>query len=242
MVYFCEGGDQDKLDWFRVVNIAGVELAEQELRNAVYTGEWLTNAKSIFSKNNCAAYNLAKDYVKGVAIRQDILETALRWISKGEIERYMSLHQCDQNANELWTYFRNVVDWVKLTFTAYRKEMKDVNWGPLYDNFGKILHDTVALEARVQELMTDEDVTRKKGIYPYVLTGDERTLSIRAFPDSMKRGAYERQEGKCVRCGAMFELSGMEADHITPWKDGGRTIVENCQLLCRGCNRTKGST
>src|SRR3972149_364113 len=120
MIYFCEGTDKEKLDWFKIINIAGERLYDQELRNAVYTGTWLTNAKSIFSKSNCAAYLLSKDYVNGSPIRQEILETALSWISNGEIEKYMSIHQHDPNANDLWMYFRNVIEWVNLTFTTYR--------------------------------------------------------------------------------------------------------------------------
>src|SRR5688572_23942301 len=181
MVYFCEGNDKEKLDWFKIINIAGEKLTDQELRNAVYTGTWLTNAKSIFSKSNCAAYLLSKDYVNGSPIRQEILETALSWISKGEIEKYMSVHQHDPNANELWMYFKNVIEWVKLTFTVYRKEMKGVNWGALYDEFKDEILDTNKLEQEIQALMMDDDVTKKKGIYPYVLTRDEKHLNIRTF-------------------------------------------------------------
>jgi hypothetical protein len=129
MIYFCEGNDKEKLDWFKIINIAGEKLTDQELRNAVYTGEWLTHAKSIFSKTNCAAYLLAKDYVKGSPIRQEILQTALAWISNGDIEKYMSVHQSNPNANELWMYFQNVINWVTLTFGCpknHRKEMKGV--------------------------------------------------------------------------------------------------------------------
>lgn len=125
----------EKLDWFRIINIAGERLTDQELRNAVYTGPWLTSAKAIFSKSNCAAYLHSKDHVPGSPIRQEILETALGWKNKGEIEAYMSAHQHDPNANELWMYFKSVIDWVKLTFPKYRKEMKGVDWGVLYDRF-----------------------------------------------------------------------------------------------------------
>ena len=142
MIYFCEGNDREKLDWFRIINIAGMKLTDQELRNAVYTGPWLSHAKTIFSKSNCAAYLLAKDYVPGSPIRQELLETAIRWKSKGEIEKYMAEHQHDPNANALWTYFKSVIDWVKLTFPKYRKEMKGIDWGGLYDQFGSDTFDT----------------------------------------------------------------------------------------------------
>jgi len=241
MVYFCEGNDKEKLDWFEIVNIAGMKLTDQELRNAVYTGTWLTHAKSIFSKSNCAAYLLSQNYVNGSPIRQQILETALDWISDSEIRDYMSVHQHDQNANELWTYFQNVINWVTLTFTVYRKEMKGLDWGGLYKDFKDRMFDTSKLEQEIQALMIDEDVTSRKGIYPYVLTREEKYLSIRAFNDNQKRAAYERQEGICSKCGGHFELSGMEADHITPWCEGGKTIPENCQMLCRDCNRRKSN-
>jgi len=239
MVYFCEGNDKEKLDWFKIINIAGEKLTEQELRNAVYTGTWLTDAKSIFSKSNCAAYLLSKDSVNGSPIRQEILETALSWISNGEIEKYMSAHQHDPNANELWMYFRNVIEWVKLTFTTHRREMKGIGWGSLYDKFKDEMFDTKKLEQEIKALMIDDDVTAKKGIYPYVLTRNEKYLNIRAFSESQKRSAYERQKGICVKCGKRFELSEMEADHITPWHEGGKTSAENCQMLCKDDNRRK---
>jgi hypothetical protein len=239
MVYFCEGNDKEKLDWFKIVNIAGEKLYDQELRNAVYTGTWLTNAKLIFSKSNCAAYLLSKDYVKGSPIRQEILQTALSWISNGEIEKYMSTHQHDPNANELWTYFRNVIEWVKLTFTTYRREMKGIDWGSLYQKYKDEIFNTKKLEEEIQILMMDDEVTSKKGIYPYVLTRNEKYLNIRAFSESQKRAAYEKQKGICAKCGKHFEFSEMEADHITPWHLGGKTVAENCQMLCKDDNRRK---
>lgn len=241
MIYFCEGKDKEKLDWFKIINIAGEKLTDQELRNAVYTGPWLTHAKSIFSKTGCAAYLLSKDYVSGSAIRQDILETALSWISSGEIEKYMSVHQHNPNANELWLYYRNVIEWVRITFITYRKEMKGIDWGSLYDKFKDKILDTARIEREIQTLMMDDDVTHKKGIYSYVLTRDEKYLNIRAFTPNQKREAYERQKGICPRCGLekRYELEEMEADHITPWHSGGKTQAENCQMLCKRHNREK---
>lgn len=247
LVYFCEGNDKEKLDWFRIINIAGEKLTDQELRNATYTGPWLTHAKSVFSKSNCAAYLHAKDYVAGSPIRQELLETALKWISKDNIEEYMSTHQHSPNANELWTYFKNVIDWVRLTFPRYRKEMKGVNWGELYDKFCNDSFDTNALEQEVSRLMLDDDVTNKKGIYPYVLTRKEKYLNIRAFTESQKRQAYERQQGICPFCEhehlskTYYQIEEMEADHITPWIEGGKTSADNCQMLCKEHNRRKSS-
>jgi len=178
-------------------------------------------------------------FLPGSPIRQEILETALSWISSGGIEKYMSIHQHDPNANELWMYYRNVIEWVKLTFTTYRKEMKGIDWGSLYDQFKGEMFDAKKLEKKIQALMMDDDVTAKKGIYPYVLTRNEKYLNIRAFTDSQKRAAYEKQKGICVKCGKRFELREMEADHITPWHLGGKTTAENCQMLCKDDNRRK---
>jgi hypothetical protein len=241
MVYFCSGTDQEKLDWFRIINIAGERLTEQELRNAVYTGPWLSHAKPIFSKTNCPAYLLANKYVNGTPIRQDYLQTAISWLSGGRIEEYMSAHQHDPNANELWSYFQAVIHWVELTFTTYRREMKGVDWGSLYNQFKAVLYDTAELEDEIKALMIDDDVTRKRGIYSYVLTRDEKYLAIRNFTEAQKREAYERQGGICPICGQHFEIDGMEADHITPWSQGGKTNAANCQMLCREDNRRKGA-
>lgn len=241
MIYFCSGTDTEKLDWFRIINIAGERLTEQELRNAVYTGPWLSHAKTIFSKTNCAAYLLASKYVSGTPIRQQFLETAISWKSKGAIALYMSDHQNDPNANELWTYFQAVIAWVQLTFTTYRKEMKGIAWGPLYDEFSGDMFDTDELEAKIKKLMIDDDVTAKKGIYAFVLDHDERHLALRAFSESQRREAYERQGGICPVCKKHFEISEMEADHITPWSKGGKTNGANCQMLCAEDNRRKGA-
>ena len=239
MIYFCEGNDREKLDWFKIINIAGEKLTDQELRNAVYTGPWLTDAKKHFSKSNCAAYRLAEDYVNGRPIRQDFLETALKWINNDNAEDYMAKHQHDPNADELWIYFRNVIEWVKLTFTTYRKEMKGINWGQLYNQFHQNTHDTNKLEEEIKNLMIDDDVTNKKGIYFYVLTRNEKYLNIRAFSEQQKRSAYEKQQGICAICHKHFDIKEMEADHITPWHAGGQTSTENCQMLCKECNRRK---
>lgn len=239
MIYLCSGTDSEKLEWFRTINIAGEKLTEQELRNAVYAGPWVTDAKRYFSKTNCAAYNIGGDYLQGTAIRQDYLETVIDWIGDGDIEGYMAKQQLKPNANELWLFFKSVIDWVQATFPKYRREMKGVEWGALYKQYKDKEFDTKALEAEVRELMEDEDVTRKSGIYAYVLTRKEKHLSIRAFTDKQKREAYERQAGICPVCSEHFEINAMEADHITPWHEGGRTNTENCQMLCKEDNRRK---
>lgn len=239
MVYLCSGTDSERLDWFRTINIAGEKLTEQELRNAVYSGPWVTDAKRYFSKTGCPAYAIGSDYLTGSPIRQEYLETAIEWIAQGTIEDYMSIHQHDPNASALWIYFQAVISWVKATFPKYRKEMKGIDWGVLYNQFHGKVFDAKKLEGEVAALMMDEDVTKKSGIYRYVLTRDEKYLNIRAFTDNQKREAYERQKGICVKCGKHFELDEMEADHITPWHAGGRTSAENCQMLCKDDNRRK---
>jgi hypothetical protein len=239
MVYFCEGTDKEKLDWFKTINIAGEKLFEQELRNAIYTGTWLSDAKRHFSKSGCPAYNLASDYVKGLSIRQDYLQTAIDWISNGEIEEYMAKNQHEPNANELWLYFQSVISWIKAVFPKYRREMKGVPFGILYNEYKDKKVDSKKLEEEIVKLMLDEDVTKKSGIYSYVITRDEKYLSIRSFTDKMKRESYERQKGICVECKKHFEIEEMEADHIDPWHDGGHTTAENCQMLCKHDNRVK---
>ncbi|MCL2074762.1 MAG: DUF262 domain-containing protein [Marinilabiliaceae bacterium] len=239
MVYICSGTDSEKLEWFRTINIAGEKLTEQELRNAVYSGTWVTDAKRYFSKTGCVAYKIGSYYLNGSPIRQEYLETAIDWISDGKIEKYMAAHQNDQNAGALWNYFQSVITWITTTFTNKRKFMKGVNWGKLYNNYKDKIFDTAAIEEETAKLIADDDVTKKSGIYSYILTREERYLSIRAFTDSMKQKVFERQNGICVKCENSFIISEMEGDHIIPWCEGGKTIEENCQMLCKSCNRRK---
>ena len=178
--------------------------------------------------------------MSGELNRQAYLETAIRWINDGGIEGYMALHQHDPNANELWLYFRSVIGWVEAIYPIYRKEMDTVPWGELYNQFKDKPLDSKKLDAAVTSLMLDEDVERKKGIYSYLLDRKEKHLSIRAFSLTMRREVYERQEGICADCGKHFELEAMEADHITPWHEGGKTTATNCQMLCMEDNRRKG--
>lgn len=240
MVYVCSGTESEKLEWFKTINIAGEKLTDQELRNAVYTGPWIADAKRYFSKNGCVAYNLGSDYLSGSAIRQEYLETAIKWISKGNIEVYMANHQHDPNASALWLYFQSVITWINSTFTVKRKKfMKGIEWGFLYNKYKDVIYDTKAIEEETAKLIADDDVEKKSGIYSYILTRDERYLGIRAFSDSIRQKVYEKQNGYCAICKEHFDISEMEADHITPWHDGGKTIESNCQMLCREDNRRK---
>ena len=240
MVYACSGTDSEKLDWFEIINIAGVVLTKQELRNAVYHGSWVSSAKRYFSRPGCPAYGIASKFLNGKLNRQDYLETAIKWINNGDIKGYMSEHQNDEDAVDLWNHFRSVIDWTNATFTTYRKDMKGVDWESLYNEFRDAKIDPDELEAETTKLMQNDDVTKKGGIYPYLLTRDEKYLSIRAFSDGMKVSAFERQNGICPSCNKKFDIKQMEGDHIDPWSEGGKTTPDNCQMLCKPCNRRKG--
>jgi hypothetical protein len=207
----------------------------------MYTGPWLAAAKTWFSRTGAPAAAIGSKLLNGAPIRQDYLESALDWLSDGNITEYMRKHQHDQNANELWTYFQNAINWVNLTFPNYRKEMRGVAWGSLYNRFKDAKLDTAKLETEVARLMQDEDVTKKSGIFEFVLSGHERALSIRAFTDNMRREAYERQQGICPVCTKYYSIDGMEADHTTPWSKGGKTIAANCRMLCKSDNRLKSA-
>ena len=241
MIYFCEGEDKEKLDWFEIINIAGEKLTKQELRNAIYTGPWLADAKKWFSKTGCPAHAEGSNYLKGSSIRQEYLETALKWISDGKIEEYMAEHQHDANANLLWRYFQDVITWTQSTFINYRKEIIGANLGILYNKYKDEVIDANALEIEIKKLMQDDDVTSKRGIFTYVLTDEVKHLSIRAFTKNQIRQAYERQDGVCVRCNKKFDLKDMHADHIDPWSNGGKTESSNCEMLCAKDNLAKGN-
>lgn len=241
MVYLCKGTDSERLAWFETINIAGKVLTKQELRNATYAGPWLSDAKKHFSKTGCPAYVVGGDFMNGSPIRQDYLETVLDWISGGEIREYMGKHQNNSKANELWVYFQNVITWVNATFYEKRKKlMKGQPWGALYNEYKDVALDPDALEKRISALIQDPDVSNQRGIYLYVLNGKEKHLNIRQFDERMRLSAFERQKGVCPDCGKTFKIEEMEADHITPWHEGGKTEADNCQMLCIHDNRKKG--
>lgn len=250
MVYICDGNERERLEWFRTINIAGEKLTDQELLNINYIGSWLSDAKRKFSKTNCVAFKLGHKFVKGSPIRQDYLETALSWISGGNITNYMSRHQHDVNANELWLYFNSVITWIETTFALdtnpknYRKEMLGLNWGDLYNRFRNNMYDAQVIEKRVNELMANEEVTDKKGVYEYILSGENEDmackLSKRKFSDADKRTAYERQNGICPITGEYLPITEMQADHIIPWWKGGTTTLSNLQMIAKTANTRKG--
>ena len=241
-VYFCSGTDEEKLGWFQTINIAGEELSRQELRNAVYAGNFTSDAKRYFSKSECAAHQIAGKYLSGKRIRQEYLETVINWKRKEEglksIEEYMAQHQ-DDDAKELWRYFEDVIDWIPTVFSKYRKEMQGIQWGELYNEFHTRKYNPTYFEQRVGELMKDDEIQKKSGIYKYLLTGKERWLNIRTFSENQKRETYEMQGGICALCENPFGIEEMDADHKTAWSKGGKTTSENCQMLCRECNIKK---
>ena len=250
-VYICKGTYKDKIDWFETINIAGEKLEQQEILNAVLYSKWLDDAKTYFSKRNCSAHRQYSRYMKGNYIKQDYLATAFAWAANSErvegkgrrekIENYMQKHSNDPNAKDLWEYFESVFSWVKKTFRNYDESMKGVEWGYLYNAHKHEILDADSLSKEVKELLEDPDVTNKHGIYEYVLNKNEKVLNIRNFSIADKITKYNEQGHKCAKCGKICEdIKEMEADHITPWHDGGKTTLSNCQMLCKKCNREKG--
>lgn len=268
MVYLCDGTESEKLAWFRTINIAGEKLEDQELRNAVYSGPWVSDARRYFSKVNGPAYKVGKDYMSGEQKRQKWLETVIKWAARDagvSIDEYMGMHQHDEKATELWEYFQKVMKWVKKLFKTSYTEMKSIDWGRLYSEHKNdtTFHkkdgttadiDPDEIDKVVRELRADYDVTSKKGIYEFILTGDSKHLSIREFDKRDKKKVYERQGHKCPLCVLAAEQSGgsaddvdelpfeqMYGDHIIPWSKGGLSTIENLQMLCLTHNLAKSN-
>lgn len=248
MIYICEGTESEKLEWFNTVNIAGEELTPQELRNSVYTGPWLSNAKRYFSKRNCAAKGLSDRYIIGDPNRQELLEKALKGICEyqgiKDITEYMAEHKSDNDADELWQYFQDVIRWVEKIFPTYFPDMKGLDWCHLYNVYHKNSYNSSVMSCEVKRLHEDEDVQKTKGIYEYLLSKEldpfaGRLLNLRTFEKRDKMAAYSKQNGVCPICRQHFEYDEMEGDHIKPWSKGGHTSPENCQMLCKDCNVKK---
>ena len=247
LVYFCEGTDEERLEWFKTINIAGLELTDQEIRNAVYTGPWITDAKKTFSKTRCYAFNIGSNYMTGDPIRQQYLETVLKWACDKDqvesIEKFMAIHQNDNDARNLKKYFTDVIEWIEEMFPDYRSYMKGLPWGIFYNKYHTRRYDKDALRTDTKRLMDDYEVQRKQNIYEYLLGGQKETklLNLRAFDEPTKRAQYESQRGICPMCGRHFEYEEMHGDHKVAWTHGGKTIPENCQMLCSECNLKKSS-
>ena len=252
-VYVCEGSDKEKLEWFEIINIAGETLANQEIRNAIYHSAWLTDAKSAFSRRNCAAYKNYGKYLNGDYIRQAFLETAFRWAADAEgitgkdaVEQYMQQHRNDKNADALWKYFEDVFRWVKDTFGKnIDPSMKGVQWGLLYNQHRNDNLDPAYMQKRMKELLADKEVGKRSGIYQYLLEGEtsaaEKWLSLRQFDKDDMAAKYHEQGGLCAICGKPFDQKDMQGDHIVPWSKGGKTEYSNLQMLCVPCNLAKSS-
>ncbi len=248
MVYICEGTESEKLEWFKVVNIGGEKLTDQELRNSVYTGTWLSDAKRHFSKRNCAAKGLSDKYIKADPIRQELLEKALKGICDyqglKDITDYMAAHKSDADADELWQYFQDVINWVIKIFPKYYADMKGLDWCHLYNKYNKNSYNSKTMSDEVKKLHEDKEVQKKVGIYEYLLSKDSdpfaaKLLSLRVFEDEDKMVVFEQQNHKCAMCKRVFAYAEMAGDHIKPWSKGGKTVIENLQLLCKDCNSKK---
>lgn len=259
LIYECEGTETEIKEWFKTVNIAGVPLNDQELLNAVYSGPFVTKAKEEFSNSQNANIQKWSAYIKGSANRQDFLERALDWVSKGDIGSYMSAHRNDRNINDLKAYFDVVLDWVSAMFTEVYSEMKGLEWGRLYEEYHDKAYNPAKMSADVEKLMADEYVTNRKGIFEYVLGGstEKRLLAVRVFDEKTKKFAYNKQtqavKGKnksnCPLCAVgnnankarIYDLDEMDADHVSAWSKGGDSSAKNCQMLCSTHNRAKGN-
>ena len=261
LIYICNGSENEIKEWFETINIAGVPLNKQELLNATHSGPFVTLAKVTFSNSRNPQLQKWCCYVSGNANRQDILHTALEWVAKGEecIGGYMSLHRYDNNIEELKTYFDTVIDWAKTLFGEPKSEMRGLEWGAFYEQYHSNSYNPSALQQRVNELYADEFVKNKKGIFEYVLGGeqDKSLLTIRLFEESVKKTVYTRQTNEaqaqgisnCPECAKghenvrtkIYKFSEMDADHVTAWSHGGSTDISNCQMLCKTHNRAKGN-
>jgi len=263
LVYVCEGTESEIKEWFKTINISGVPLNMQELLNAIYSGSFVTAAKTEFSNSRNALQQKWSAYVKGDPKRQDVLATALEWVSVSRsvsVERYMATHRHDTDIAELKDYFTSVIDWVSTVFTrSPDKEMCGLDWGIWYEKYRNTPYDPQLVEMRVQELYEDSSVRNRKGIYEFILGGevDTRLLDVRFFEESTKKAAYKKQTDKaksvgtsnCTSCVAannankakIWTYKEMDADHVTAWAKGGSTSATNCEMLCRHHNQSKGN-
>ncbi|HNP75329.1 MAG TPA: DUF262 domain-containing protein [bacterium] len=259
LIYECEGTESEIKEWFKTINIAGVPLNNQELLNAVYSGPFVTLGKEEFSNSQNANIQKWSAYVSGSANRQEFLECALDWVSKGNVGDYMSRHRFDKNINELKKYFNSVIDWVSSVFTDVESEMRGPEWGRLYEEYHKKSYNPTKVSAEVQKLYADPYVKNRKGIFEYILGGSVETklLEVRVFDEATKKSVYKEQttkaekkkESNCPLCALghdankekIWGLNDMDADHVTAWSKGGKTISKNCQMLCKTHNRAKGN-
>lgn len=237
------GSECERMSWFSALNHQGIPLSPMERRINLYHGPFLDGARNRFITGPPSGRELM--YLSGDRRRGKHLETILRWYADSigtDTDAFLSKHRRDSGPGPLPDYFEAVTTWVGRLFPYYREEMKKVDWGILYNRYKEIEADPEALEAEVHRLMCDEEVTKKAGIYPYLLTGDRKHLSLRDFSPETKQSIYEKQEGKCAWCGEEIPLSTAQADHILPWSKGGSTVSGNCQILCKRCNLLKSDS
>lgn len=259
LIYECEGTETEIKEWFRTINIAGVPLNSQELLNAVYSGPFVTLGKEEFSNSQNSNIQKWSAYIAGVANRQEFLERALDWVSKGNVGEYMSRHRYDNNIDELKRYFNSVIDWVSAVFTDVENEMRGLEWGRLYEAYHKKAYDPQQVSAEVKKLYADPYIKNRKGIFEYILGSsvDTKLLDVRVFDDATKKSVYARQtdgataqgNSNCPLCALghdanksrVWKLNEMDADHVAAWSKGGATDINNCQMLCKTHNRAKGN-
>ena len=259
LIYECEGQESEIKEWFKTINIAGVPLNEQELLNAVYSGRFVNRAKEVFSNSQNSNIQKWSAYIKGSVLRQEFLQCALDWVSKGSIGDYMSRHRNDDNIKELSTYFNSVIDWVSTIFINVESEMRGVEWGRLYETYHKSSYNPVVVADKVKTLYGDSYIKNRKGIFEFILGGsiDTKLLEVRVFDEATKKSVYHSQteeakfkdESNCPHCAMghdankkkIWALSDMDADHVSAWSKGGGTNVKNCQMLCKTHNRAKGN-
>lgn len=242
-IYICEGEEEDKLKWFEVINIAGKTLTKQELRNAIFTGPWVSDAKRYFSSSkHSKADKMAKGYVKKKLVRQEYLELAIKWDLKPKqtIENYMSEHQYKETASALWMNYTNIVVWAKTLFPkSNEKLMTLTDWGGLYKEHGHKSFNPEKLAERVSKLILDKEIGSMKGIYSYLISGEEKYLNLRGFDLEQKAQMYEIQKGKCYDCEEEFHIDDMEGEHIKPWSQDGKTDLDNGCMVCLPCHKER---
>ena len=259
LIYECEGTESEIKEWFKTINIAGVPLNDQELLNAVYSGPFVTLGKAEFSNSQNANIQKWSAYVSGSANRQEFLECALDWVSKGNIGDYMSRHRFDKDINELKKYFNSVIDWVSSVFTDVESEMRGLEWGRLYEAYRKKAYNPTKVSAEVQKLYADPYVKNRKGVFEYILGGsvDTKLLEVRVFDEATKKAVYTTQtakaekkgESNCPHCAIghdankskIWSFNEMDADYVSAWSKGGKSDIKNCQMLCKTHNRAKGN-
>ncbi len=259
LVYICTGSESSIKEWFKTINIVGIPLNEQELRNAIYSGEFVTLAKAEFSNTQNSNTQKWSAYISGSVNRQEYLSTALDGVSDGNIDKYMSEHRHDNNINDLKTHFTSVIDWVSTVFIDVKNEMRGLEWGRLYKQYHSTPYDPELVSEKVNELLADPYVTNRKGVFEYILGGckDTTLLNVRVFDEATKRKIYKKQTdyaqendvSNCPLCAVghdslnkkIYRIDEMEADHVSAWSKGGSTSEENCQMLCKTHNRAKGN-